>query len=242
MSMKKKVSENVRERLEVLNKKARAIAPAGKIMNEEEYKELLMSLCGIEEEYDIFDSVFVEDGKMGIVDALGNVVVPPMYNGYSELYCYMIPKRLPVAVCDFDDKYALVACDGKGTPLCGFEYDMITFLFGTANMYVCKKDVGNRVYSGVLNSKGELLVPCEMDMIHFVANNVVCVVKDGKLGILTTEGRFFPPVYDDMEESNGYLTACKNGVWGYVSTEGELIALDDFERLSKAELFVIIEP
>ncbi len=239
--MKKEVSESVRECLEGLNEKARAIAPVGKVLNEKEYMEFLLSLCKGDDKDDGSDRTLVKDGKMGVADAHGNVLVPPMYKECSCLNSGMFSGRLPVAACDFDDKYALVACDGKGTPLCGFEYDMITCLSGSDNLFVCKKDIGSSVYSGVLNSKGELLVPCEMDIVHFVANDVACVVKDGKLGILTMDGNFFPPVYDDMEECNGYLTACKDGVWGYVSTEGEFIALDDYERLSQVELFVLVE-
>ena len=238
--MEKKVLESECECLEGLNEKARTIAPVGKVMNEAEFKEFLFSLYKGKD--DGSDRVFVEDGKVGVADALGNVLVPPMYQECFYLTGRMVSERLPVVACDFDDKCALVTCDGKGTPLCGFEYDLITLLFGNSNLFVCRKNIGNRVYAGVLNSKGEVVVPCEMDMVHFVANDVACVVKDGKLGILTMEGRFFPPVYDDMEEGNGYLTACKDGEWGYVSTEGEFIALDDYERLSKVELFVLVEP
>ena len=85
----------------------------------EEYNQLM-------ESYDLFDQVFDEGGKKGVRNAAGKILVPALYKGFSETYTY---KRygyiMPVPACDFSGKYALVKCDGRGTPLCGFEYDMI---------------------------------------------------------------------------------------------------------------------
>ena len=88
----------------------------------EEYNQLM-------ESYDLFDQVFDEGGKKGVRNAAGKILVPALYKEFSEIYTY---KRygyiMPVPACDFSGKYALVKCDGKGTPLCDFEYEMIRFI------------------------------------------------------------------------------------------------------------------
>ena len=239
--MRKEVTNAVRERIMVINARFQEIISDTTGNNDKESKDICQEYWNIRTEYNLFDRTFDENDKMGVVDILGNVVVPALYKDYSELYNYTIHTRLPIPAKDFNNKYALVTSDGKGTPLCDFEYDHISFMRGSDKFFVSAKKVGERMLSGVIDSNGKVIVPCEMDVVHYVSNNIACMVKDGKIGILTMNGDFFAPVYDEVEEHNDFLTVCKDGAWGYLSTEGEFIDMSDEDRIDEVILLRLID-
>lgn len=202
---------------------------------EDEYYRLM-------ESYDLFDQVFDEGGKKGVRNVAGKILVPALYKDFSETYAY---KRsgyvMPVPACDFNDKYAIVNCDGNGTPLCSFEYDMIKFMFGSCALYKCWKRVGDKYLTGVIDGEGNLLVPCEMDEVYAISNSIAVIEKGGKFGGLTTFNSYIEPLYDEIEERDGFLTACKDGKWGYISSKGEFIDENDEERMDSTELLMLLE-
>ena len=208
--------------------------------NEKEYVALLDEFDSIRGEYDLFDSVFEEDGKMGVVDVTGRIVVPAMYKDCPELFAYTPFDSLPIAVCNFEDKYALVAPDGSGTQLCDFEYDAITFIRGSRDFYVCEKRCGDKTLFGVLNSNGELVVPCEMDELEDPSDRVgstyVYFTKGDKIGFLTMGGCYIEPQFDDVDICPRALYVRKGDVGGFLSVGGEFIEENDVERLKNAEL------
>ncbi len=231
--MRKEVTKSVCERIMSITDRVKELVKEGN--NGHELIELDKEFWGIKEEYDLFDRVFEEDGKKGVVDILGNVVVPPLYEDYAELYNYSILAHKPIPACDSNDKYALVTSDGKGTPLCAFEYDMLRFKFGGGCLYQCWKRDGEKFLVGVIDREGNMIVPCEMDEIYGFCNNYAVVEKGNKVGAVTAGGFYIEPLYDDFEESDGFLTACKDGVWGYISAKGEFIDMADEERLDEEE-------
>ena len=239
--MRKEVTNAVRERIQVIKNRVQEIKSNTPEENELEYMDLVQEFWNINTEYNLFDTTFSEGDKMGVVDIMGDVVVPALYKDYSELYNYALTRSLPVPASDFNGKFALVSSDGKGTPLCAFEYDMINYMRGSDCFFVCEKCLDGKVLMGVLNGKGEEIVPCEMDIVHSVSNNMAAFAKDGKIGVLTMNGEFFPPIYDDAEDDCGFLIVCKDGVWGYLSVKGELIGLDDFGRLNSEEVIMLLD-
>ena len=132
-------------------------------------------------------------------------------------------------------------CDGKGTPLCGFEYEMIKFMFGSCALYRCWKKVGDKLLAGVMDCDGNMLVPCEMDVIYAVSNNIAVIEKDGKFGGITMDNFYLEPVYDEVEDKDGYLYVCKEGAWGYISRKGEFIDENDENRMDEEELVLLLE-
>ena len=238
--MNKKITKAVCEQITVINNRIREILSGNTANNEKELMKLYQEYWTIRAEYDILDRTFEEDGKMGVVDIIGNVVVPALYKDYAELHNRAVYSQLPVPACDFNDKYALVTSDGKGTPLCEFEYDKIIFLRGSNNYFVCVKKVGERMQAGVIDSKGEVIVPCEMDKVFFASNRFACVRKDGKMGVLTMNGDYFAPIYDEVEANKGYLAVCKRGRWGYLGSKGEFVDATK-ENMEKANLLCLFE-
>lgn len=201
----------------------------------EEAEKISREYSAIRQEYDTTDIVFEVDGKLGVMDVEGIVTVPPIYKDYSETFSYDTEKR-PVCACDFNDKYALVAADGKGTPLCDFEYDMIKFMLGSNNLYRSYKNVYGEDFYGVLDDKGNVLVPCEMDMVNPICNNCAYLFKDNKSGALMTDGLYFEPVYDDIYEKEGFLWAAIGSKVGLLNKNGEILTMEDAANLDEKDL------
>lgn len=198
--------------------------------NKKEYSSLLNEFDSIKGDYDLFDSVFEENGKKGLKDIAGRVRVPALYEDFTETFSYHWGRSMPVPAMNSEGKYALVAADGTGTPLCDFEYDYICYLRATNSHYMCVKKSGDSALKGVLDGKGRLIVPCEMDKVYEYAFNFTPFEKDGKYGCVTDNGTFVPPLYDELEADESWLKACKDGVWGYIAADCSFIPEDDEDR------------
>ena len=180
-----------------------------------------------ENEYDIFTQVFTENGKMGVKDALGEVLVPAEYDEIGCTFAdYCRGFAVPVVR---DGKMALVSPDGKGTLKTGFDYDHIVF---DDCYYVLVKD-GKR---GLATGGGDVIIPAEMDEIYTPFNDLAAFTKDKKFGFamigydLITE-----PVYEsyDIVGESDYLQVVKDGVTGYIDESGEFTT-DEDERFFHA--------
>lgn len=139
------------------------------------------------EEYDLYTKVFEENGKMGVKDAAGQILVPAEFDevGYTFMdHC----KPLAVPVLK-EGKFALAALDGKGTMLSGFEFDEI----------------------------------------HYTPECCYILVKDGKSGFsMVYEGITTEAVYEDCEiECDAYLEVVKDGVKGFIDSNGEFTTNED---------------
>ena len=156
--MKQTVTAEVVARIDEINGIINTKQPG---MTLEELDVLYAELEGITGEYDLFDFPFEENGKIGLKDITGKVRVPALYKEFPILYPYHLFRNLPVLARDFNDKLAIVAADGTGKALCDFEYDSIYIEFASDGFFVCAKEEGDDYVEGVINSKGELLVPCE---------------------------------------------------------------------------------
>lgn len=207
----------------------------------EELNAIYMELDELKKEYDLFDVTFEEGGCKGVKDIAGKVRVPAIYKEYTELYSYAWGRKMPMAAVNGEGKCALVATDGTGMPMCGFEYNNIEFMFASDGYYRCEKEIDGKTKFGILNAQGELLVPCEMDVVHAVSNNFSGIVKDGKIGIITISGVYIAPVFDDLEEDGEFVKACKDGKWGYLGSKGEFVDMDDEENVDEVELLCLFD-
>lgn len=240
--MKKVATLEVANRLDYILDRMGKIEKDLAVPAQGEIDNLCNEYCRLTTEYDLLDVVFEENGKQGVKNAVGRILVPAIYKEFSETYIYTREEFvMPIPACDFNNKYAIVKGDGKGTPICPFEYDMITFLRGSLKHYLCKKNVGGKIFSGIIRSNGEVVVPCEMDLIHELANGFSALVKDGKIGIYTIHGDYFEPQFDDADEEAGFLKVCKDGVWGYLTEKGEFIDENDDKRLENEKIILLFD-
>lgn len=229
-------TEEIMNRIDAILGRLCEISDDKNLMMEESY-DLHCELNEILQEYETADFLIECDGKYGVMDVAGNVTVPPVYKEISATFSYDINKR-PVPACDFNDKFALVAADGKGTPLCGFEYETIVPMLATDNLYSCKKRIDGKELCGVLDEKGCVVVPCEMDTISNISNNFAYVHKGGKIGALMRNGTYFEPVYDDIYEKVGLLWARKDDEWGLLTRRGEFVSVKNAAELDEEDLIV----
>ena len=240
--MKKIATEEIVKRVDsILDTLSKAFSKEI-VMKRSEINALHREYEQLRDAYDLFDQIFEKDGKKGVRNAGGRVLVPAQYKEFSETYTYRrYGYVMPIPACDFNDKYAIVKCDGKGTPLCEFEYEMIRFMFGSCALYKCWKLVGDNYLRGVIDSEGNVIVPCEMEEVYSISNGFSVVEKDGKFGAVTTNSLYIEPSYDEIEERDGYLTVCKDGKWGYISSKGEFIDMDDEDRMDEEGLLCLFE-
>lgn len=221
--MKQNPSPEIIERLNFITNHVSQYIVEGKY---DEANELQEEFYQIENIYDLFDRPFEENGRIGLKEITGKILVPPLYQGFPELYSYTIKRGDPVVASNETGKCALVSTDGQGTPLTEFQYDNIECKHFTA-FYTCYKKIEGKVKIGILCNSGRELVPCEMDNIFEVYNDIIEIEKDDKHGLLTIWGLYVPPIYDEIEEEESGLVRLRNGEqWGYISDDGTFITKD----------------
>ena len=173
------------------------------------------------EEYDLYTKVFEENGKMGVKDAAGQILVPAEFDevGYTFMDHFK-PHAVPVLR---DGKFALVAQDGKGTMLSGFEYDEIHYT--SECCYILIKD-GKK---GMALSSGTVVIPAQMDQVYTPFNGLASFEKDGKSGFsMVYEGITTEAIYDDCDiEGDTYLEVVKDGVKGFIDSNGAFTTEED---------------
>ena len=181
--------------------------------------------------YSFYDQVFEENGLKGVRDLKGNIRVPAIYTNFYELYDYMnmyAPemKNLPICAYDQNNKCALVLPNGKGTPLTPFIYDAIV-----KDRFVHEFTIVQGDKKGVMDKKGNVLVPCEMDDVYEFFNSIQVLVSNGKFGLITDWGLYIAPIYDELNEKNDYVYVRLGDTWGYIDHGGKFIDEADHETL-----------
>lgn len=138
-------------------------------------------------------SLFVyKEGKMGLCDYDGDVVLPTEYEWISGV------RKIRNSYCVFASKdhrlYGLF--DATGKPLTGFKYSRIVW---EPNYGVEAKEGGKREF-GLLDGKGQTVIPFEYDTLRFVVapdslyrmlgvTYLVVTEKDGRYGAYDVNGK-----------------------------------------------------
>ena len=87
---------------------------------------------------------------------------------------------------------------------------------------------------GVVNSEGEVLIPCQFDQIYDLTDdNYVKVLRNLKIGLYQLEyGMILPPDYDQIWAfENGLAKVLKNRKIGYINTKGEIIIPVEYNHI-----------
>ncbi len=181
--------------------------------------KLIFRLCHYQH-IDIDNTLFTENGKMGMKNnVFGTVLIPPIYDEIPHI----VAKRY-YAVAINENKYGIVKADGKGTIIFPFIYDFICEL--SADYYV-------GVYCVTLNGKQGIVSVCrditrtevepEYDLIeHIWDSHFTLLKKDNKCGLWSYD-HFIPPIYDDVfvPEVLGWVMVKKDGEWGYIDENND---------------------
>lgn len=79
----------------------------------------------IEEKYLQFHKVFEENGKFGLRNKRGDVLIRPEYDFLRRVYCYVDDLALIPLIAEKDKHFGLILPDGQNTVVADFEYDDI---------------------------------------------------------------------------------------------------------------------
>ena len=167
------------------------------------------------------------NGRAGLNGFDGNETVPCLFDEVLITYDGMERMEYPIPVRK-DGKCGLVRPDGTGTPVTPFKYDLL--FRETYPGYVPYTDYIKYISVldgkfGVVNIKGEEIVPCILDDIfeRQDTDGFLPVLKDGKWGICTDNETFIPPKFDQLDiRSEDYLMARIGSRWGWVTENGDL--------------------
>ena len=88
-------------------------------------RKMVFYLNRIREKYEQYHEVYEENGKFGIKDHQGNVLVPAHYDFLRTPYVYVDALRSLPVIAQRDGKMGLVMPDGKETVVLDFIYDDI---------------------------------------------------------------------------------------------------------------------
>ena len=221
--MKKIVTKDIAERMKRLVAEFNRIADSND-SDKTRLGDIDRELHRIKDEYDLSDIMFEEEGKMGLKNVIGTILVPAIYKNFPERYPFKTGYTLrPVPACNFDEKYALVERNGKGTPLCSFEYDLLELMDESLDFYVCGKGDDEKMLYGILDDKGNSVVPCEMDGIDLMEEKCIILYRNGRSGFLTFNGKYIEPQFDEVEITYPCILAEKDGEQSYFDIDGEII-------------------
>ncbi len=176
--------------------------------------------------FDWSAEVFEENGKHGLKSALGELLLPAVYDDFMMLTSESLNKG-DLVVTQQDGLWGVIVADGKGTWLVEPIYNYIGYPNPITN--VCK---GKKW--GVLNIvTGEFVIPLECDMVHahsgfmFMAG-IGSYEKDGKIGIVREDGSFTDAIFEDVNIDLEDLVRVKlDGQWGFINEQGAFTTDED---------------
>ena len=233
MEEEKKLSRPSMEVLNEYDKLEKKFLERG--MTDEQLNEVMEKLNAIVDAYDLTNYVFEDPatGKKGVKDPAGQILVPAEYDDFNFVgdriafqVSHMAAKR--------DGKYGIVAADGTGRVICDFRFDLLMW-YPYAALYIAWWD-GDESHFGLVNPKGEVVVPNVMEKYYESMNGFMPLERDGKFGgIDTSTGYFVMPEYDSVEgDIDENMIFHKDGVEGYVVEEtGEFVPKEVFEEDEK---------
>lgn len=89
-------------------------------------KKFKFYLDRIQDKYFQFHQVFEQDGKFGMKDCHGNIIIKPDYEFLRTCYVYVDDLRTMPVIAQKDGKMGLILPDGKETVVAPFKYDDIS--------------------------------------------------------------------------------------------------------------------
>lgn len=89
-------------------------------------RKMVFYLNRIREKYEQYHEVFEENGRFGIKDHQGNILIPAHYDFLRTPYVYVDDLRTLPVIAQRDGKMGLILPDGKETVVAEFIYDDIS--------------------------------------------------------------------------------------------------------------------
>jgi len=204
-----------------------------------------------------------KDGKYGFINRAYQEVIPPVYltaNDFSDGLAVVevedslaassgasfwifidksgkqaIPDRYEDILYAFSEGLAVVrkgdkrmVIDKKGEVVMDVTSNLVLpFKHGMVEVMTEKGKVG------VINLKGEPVVPSEYDVARILSPTLIMVSKDSKDGFFSNKGkRLTKLVYEEIEPlRNGFVAVKQNEKWGLVNKEGKEIVAPQYDEI-----------
>lgn len=186
--------------------------------------------------YNLDAMIFIgPNGKKGMMDCLGNILVPARYDGFGFLpKPFDFPRKSVNALRN--DKFYLVSLDGSGKELTE-GYDMIDLAI-SCHMYSPYIYTRDGVKScGFMSITGEEICDCYVDK-YFGGLNSIWYQSGDKHGFWQFGNIFLPPIYDNIEmlgDPWNPLLFTLDGVQGLVRHDGSFMPLSEYKKLDEDE-------
>ena len=183
----------------------------------------------IMDSFDWSDQEYELNGKSGLTDCFGEVLIPAEYDETWFRANYFVTREKPIA-CRKGDKWGMVLPDGNGTIVTDFLYDNI-FLgeyYSFWNLII----VVNNDKFGFIDFKGNSLTPLEIDEIYLPCNDMGQFRKGDKYGFICGNGDYIEPLYEEIgfSESNNFYRVKLNGQWGFLDQDKNFEPTDHFSE------------
>ncbi len=164
------------------------------------------------------------DGKAGVVDSLGNVILQPIYDEVFHLQKHFFTV----------EQNSLNGCyDIHGKEIFPPESSRSIYFFN-GRCEVKKDDK-----CGIIDSTGKFIVPMQYDSIGMFYRGYATVVKGNSFGAIDSTGKIlFEPKYDELRPFlNGLAVFKMKNKFGYVDLTGKIIIEAKFD-----EAAVLVDP
>jgi len=157
-----------------------------------------------------FDS---NSGALGLIDSLGNVVLTQSYDVIWQHDKLFITRKGNLNELR-DDKLKVIYSSNE------YALQPANRNSNCADIYIDNK-------FGLMNSKGEIIIPCKYDMLvgGFNQHGLAEVRKNGLIGFVDTTGKEqIKCIYQSVGEyREGLLNARYNDKWGFIDASGKTI-------------------
>lgn len=177
----------------------------------------------IEEIKEINYVTLVKEGKYGVIDKTGNIIIEPTYNGIQ------IPNpSKPVFICigEYDKEkkeYDMKAFNDKGEQLFS-EYEKIEAILVETNIETTPYEKSTLAYRkdgkyGLINLEGKVITEPiyeEITSMHY-KEGTFFVKQEEKVGVINLKGKeVIKPEYETITSDNYYNEKTKNKTTGFI--------------------------
>lgn len=233
--------ETLDYKTKVLNAKSEEILTQYEEVSAIQIKEIVSSVP-----YEKSVLKFKQDGKYGLIDFNGKVVVKPIYDEINN-----ISYKEGELLVKQEEKYGVINI--KGVTLVDVKYDTIA----GDNYYSKEEDyriggyiVGNRTEEGYrygyINHDGKMILKIEYNKLIRLTeieddkNSYLIVEKNGKAGLVKNNKNILNYEYDDIEydELNKIFIVQKDNKYGIKDFNGRGILPVEFDEISLEGMYI----
>ncbi len=196
-----------------------------------------------------------KDGKVGLIDSMGNEVVPPLYTFIGDISDGMVRVGTSVDGTWFGERkygYVNVATGELAIPVEYDDQEISNFSNGYAVItrteeirYRVPGDmfdtIDTKTKCGLVDKQGHMVIPlgdfyiCSSwgtgSLSYDFSDNRVVMEKDGKYIVMDTQGNIlFEPQFDSVDGyENGFAIVTQNGKQGFIDTQGNVVVQPQYD-------------